>query len=440
MVDSANSFGEIVLSGPNLVASQPSDQLRITAGDGITLTSIPDAPIKELVISATGGGGGGGGDPGPQGYTGSAGLVGKPSDSQKIVATGASTYTMNQLVQLPQHIFVMVNGLVLLPTTDYTVGGTNLFFASAPPTGSDIEIRYFDIVSPTGYQGSLGFRGSVGFTGSIGLGGTDGFSGSRGFTGSRGFSGSIGSLGYTGSKGEIGPSGGYTGSQGAGRPVAFQSLTSDGTAVYNIDRRVSNPIQILVMVNGLVQIPITDYTVGGATAIPFITFNTIPPNGSDIEILYFNEDPLVGFRGSSGFRGSLGFTGSAGAGGVDGYSGSRGFTGSIGIGFTGSTGFAGSTGAVGAPNYSQKIVSTGALNYSLDLPVSSPNHIIVSINGLVQMPVTDYQILGTSTLGFINAPIISSDIEIRYFTVANQVGFQGSAGAGFQGSRGQIGF
>lgn len=267
-------------------------------------------------------------------------------------------------------------------------------------------------------------------------------------------SGYTGSLGFTGSTGNPGPAGGYTGSAGAGRPVAFQTLTSTGVAgPYAMNYTITHPLQVMVMVNGLVQIPFTDYTVSGGVPFSTITFITVPPVNSDIELLYFNTDPVVGFQGSSGFQGSKGFTGSIGAGGTDGYSGSRGFTGSIGYtGSRGDSGYGGSTGAVGAPDYSQKIISTGSSNYSLDRQVTSPNHIIVSVNGLVQIPTTDYAILGLSTISFVNPPIVSSDIEIRYFSLATQVGYQGSAGIsgsagagyrgsiGFQGSSGQGGY
>ena len=256
-------------------------------------------------------------------------------------------------------------------------------------------------------------------------------------------SGYTGSIGFTGSAGLQGPAGGYTGSAGFGRPVAVQVFVSTSSSTYTLNSAVTHPLQIMVIVNGLVQIPFTDYSVSGTT----LTFITLPPVGSDVEILYFNSDPLVGYRGSAGVTG---YTGSIGASGINGFVGSRGFTGSIGFtGSRGDTGFIGSTGAVGAPDYSQKIVSTGAGTYALDRQVLSPNHIIVSVNGLVQMPTTDYQIIALSTIGLVNPPPVGSDIEIRYFALATTVGYRGSAGSagpgytgsiGFQGSTGQGGF
>ena len=42
-------------------------------------------------------------------------------------------------------ILVIVNGVVLVPTTDYTISGTNLTFATAPESGAEIQYRYLPI-------------------------------------------------------------------------------------------------------------------------------------------------------------------------------------------------------------------------------------------------------------------------------------------------------
>ena len=42
-------------------------------------------------------------------------------------------------------ILVIVNGAVLVPTTDYTISGTNLTFATAPVSGAEIQFRYLPI-------------------------------------------------------------------------------------------------------------------------------------------------------------------------------------------------------------------------------------------------------------------------------------------------------
>lgn len=367
---------------------------------------------------------------GSVGYTGSAGTflaVATPSISQNIVATGVDTYTLDEIVHSAASIFVMVNGLVLIPSVDYNIASTNIIFTDIPPEGSDIEIRYFDISQgPTGFKGSAG---DVGFTGSIGSKGESGGIGYTGSAGSLGYTGSLG-YGYVGSKGEQGDPVGYTGSAGAGIPTTNQLILSTGDSTYTLDRPVLNPLHVLVIVNGLVNTPVADYTVNNTN----LNFQpaSVPPTGSDIEIRYYDNFAPIGFRGSVGYEGSIGavgFTGSEGLSGGIGYTGSRG------------AGFTGSTGAVGAPDYSQKITSTGIASYTMDRYVSHETHIIVSVNGLVQIPITDYSVLNdTLTFTENSIPNSNSDIEIRFFSIADQVGYAGSfGGTGYFGSIGYTG-
>jgi len=42
-------------------------------------------------------------------------------------------------------ILVVVNGVILVPTTDYTISGTNLTFATAPASSAEIQFRYLPI-------------------------------------------------------------------------------------------------------------------------------------------------------------------------------------------------------------------------------------------------------------------------------------------------------
>ena len=42
-------------------------------------------------------------------------------------------------------MLVIVNGVILVPTTDYTISGTNLTFATAPVSGAEIQFRYLPI-------------------------------------------------------------------------------------------------------------------------------------------------------------------------------------------------------------------------------------------------------------------------------------------------------
>jgi hypothetical protein len=42
-------------------------------------------------------------------------------------------------------VFAIVNGIVLVPTTDYTISGTTLTFALAPSASAEIQFRYLPI-------------------------------------------------------------------------------------------------------------------------------------------------------------------------------------------------------------------------------------------------------------------------------------------------------
>ena len=44
-------------------------------------------------------------------------------------------------------IFVVVNGVTLVPTTDYTISGTTLTFAVAPVASAEIQFRYLPLTS-----------------------------------------------------------------------------------------------------------------------------------------------------------------------------------------------------------------------------------------------------------------------------------------------------
>jgi len=360
--------------------------------------------------------------------------------NQHLVGNGSNTqFTLLTTVANTSSVLVSINGLLIDPDIDYTVASNIITFTNAPYNTSDIEIRYLPSLA-TGYTGSPGSPG--GYSGSTGFNGSQGF---IGYTGSRGFVGSIG-FGYTGSQGTTGYAGsgglGYTGSRGAGytgsvgplgAPSNIQTIMTDGTASYLLSSTPNSSKSILVAVNGLLQVPEADYTISGSN----IVFNNVPPTGSDVEIIYFGND--VGYRGSEGFQGSAGFTGSMGIGGKDGYIGSFGYTGSM--GFTGSigTGYTGSSG-VGVPSSYQIITSTGDPTYTLNHTIASAVHILVIVNGLVQVPDTDYSVLGTTLTFLSNIPVAASDIEILYFDIfnaSNYIGYYGSAG--YRGSVGYIG-
>ena len=437
------------------------------------------------------------------GFTGSggAGFTGSKGDSssanaisQSFTANGTQlTFTLGTSVNSQNNIIVSVDGLVQTPITHYTITGTTLTFTSTPVSNSIIEARNFEIgTGVIGYTGSggngfTGSSGSIGFTGSRGTDGTlggDGYTGSIGYSGSvgAGYTGSIGSLGYTGSRGTDGTLGGdgytgsigfvgstgagYTGSKGDSTTAnaISQSFTANGTQLtFTLDTSVNSQNNIIVSVDGLVQTPVTHYTISGTT----LTFTSIPISNSIVEARNFEIGTgVVGYTGSggtgftgssgSGFTGSigeLGFTGSRGTDGTlggDGYTGSIGFTGSGGAGYNGSIGFTGSKGDNTTANaISQSFTANGTqLTFTLDTSVNSQNNIIVSVDGLVQTPVTHYTISGT-TLTFTSSPISNSIVEARNFELGTGVvgytgsggtGFTGSAGAGYTGSIGGLGY
>jgi hypothetical protein len=63
------------------------------------------------------------------------------------IAAETTTYTMSRAVADPASILVINEGLIQIPTTDYTVSGTTLTTTTQYPVGSNLEIRYFGTTS-----------------------------------------------------------------------------------------------------------------------------------------------------------------------------------------------------------------------------------------------------------------------------------------------------
>ncbi len=63
-------------------------------------------------------------------------------------------------------VIVTVNGLIFVPTTDYTISGTTLTFAAAPGAGNKISIRYLPLSGSATYTNTAatGDGSTVGFT------------------------------------------------------------------------------------------------------------------------------------------------------------------------------------------------------------------------------------------------------------------------------------
>jgi hypothetical protein len=63
--------------------------------------------------------------------------------SQSNLVANISTYNLDRNVSNTSDIFVIVNGLIQVPTVDYTVANSNvLIFTSEIPDESYLEVRY----------------------------------------------------------------------------------------------------------------------------------------------------------------------------------------------------------------------------------------------------------------------------------------------------------
>jgi len=219
---------------------------------------------------------------------------------------------------------------------------------------------------------TAGPRGQIGYTGSIGpAGGPTGPTGLTGYTGSIGTNGSIG---YTGS----------VGAAGFGT-LAFntRTYTGDGT---NTAFTVSSGLtadSVIVLENGILQSPATDYTVTGTS----LTFATAPDNAVVVQIRELLSTSGTGYTGSIGAVGATGagYTGSIGA------SGALGYTGSIGpAGATGPIGYGGSTGSSGAIGYTGSIgiVTYTEVTSNITLTANSKYFVDTSAARTLTLPTT----------------------------------------------------
>ena len=182
-------------------------------------------------------------------------------------------------------------------------------------TGSRGDLGYTGSFGATGFTGSVGYvgskgdvgyvgsRGDIGFTGSKGTDGSNGSNGLPGDTGAPGYTGSQGDLGYTGSSGYFGSTGftgsigftgsvgslGYTGSVGyvgskgdtSTANATSQYFVSNGSnTTYTLLQTINNSNNVLIVVDGLVQIPNIDYTIVSTT----LTLSQAAPQYSSIEI------------------------------------------------------------------------------------------------------------------------------------------------------------
>ncbi len=107
-------------------------------------------------------------------------------------------------------------------SSSYTVTGSTLTLASAPPLNSKVDVRFLGSAAGGGGGGS-GTNGTSGSSGSSGTSGTSGSSGESGTSGSSGESGTSGSSGTSGTSGSSGESG-TSGSSGSSISLQTGSL------------------------------------------------------------------------------------------------------------------------------------------------------------------------------------------------------------------------
>ena len=231
------------------------------------------SPLQSVVVSAdgnslifsgiTGGGGGTGptgptGPAGPTGPTGPAGAGGGATTSNSGILgsdlfTGDGVTTGFMMTRAPINDFsitVAVNGLLQTPGNNYDLvsGKSGLAFPEAPSSGIEIDVRHLGgLVGPSGEQGPQGIQGES--TGVVGA-------------------------------------------------LASDIFTGDGSTVnYNLTNSIGEAKNTIVSVNGLLQSPITNYTISGSG----LTFPEAPSSGLEIEVRH-----LAGIRGPSGEAGADG--------------------------------------------------------------------------------------------------------------------------------------
>ena len=64
-------------------------------------------------------------------------------------ASNTSTYSMGRIITDPKNILVIAEGLIQIPTIDYTVSGNSLILTSNPPNNTNVEVRFFGTDTPS---------------------------------------------------------------------------------------------------------------------------------------------------------------------------------------------------------------------------------------------------------------------------------------------------
>jgi hypothetical protein len=192
---------------------------------------------------------------------------------------------------------VSVEGLVQIPTVDYSVSTTTLTFTTGVTSGNLVDARYLAL----GPSGAAGAAGAAGATGPSGASGVAGAAGAAGATGPSGATGATGPQGAAGNDGAAGAAG-AAGANGTGVGVSFSNIfTGDGlTSGFAVESSVPEAKDLLVTLNGIIQRPVADYTLVGNTGV---YFDSVLTSGFNLEARYLSMGPS-GATGPAGPAGS----------------------------------------------------------------------------------------------------------------------------------------
>ena len=108
--------GGAVLAGVTTVST-------IKVGSGVTISSDGDVFTTGITTSSD------------YAYSSHPGVASFTGDNSTTTMTIASGHSVNS-------VLVVYNGVVLTPTTDYTISGTTLTFTFTPVTSSQVVVRY----------------------------------------------------------------------------------------------------------------------------------------------------------------------------------------------------------------------------------------------------------------------------------------------------------
>lgn len=157
VVDRANGIAKVQMNSTfktwnvygqaNLVATG-LDVVRLVAGNYIDITTNANATPQQIRFDATLNAGqnitidaNGRINSTATGGSSSSGTV-AISDYQ-VFPGGNANITLNTSVTDAKSILVTIDGLLQIPTTDYTVNSTTLSWTSIPPANSTVEVKYF---------------------------------------------------------------------------------------------------------------------------------------------------------------------------------------------------------------------------------------------------------------------------------------------------------